>query len=190
MTKPYTRDGLKTQPGMLRLLGGTMRRTSLDDAICPVARSLDEIGDWWTLLILRDAFQGKRRFSEFQKSLGLAKNILSARLRHLTAKGIMEKRPSINRLGHYEYHLTEKGRRLRLVLIALRQWGEDNLFIEGEPMLIAHDRTNTPIARLQLINQDGRPLDFEDIVVTLGRKTATSAAYAGTKHARRPRRDR
>src|SRR5690348_11555143 len=117
-----------------------MRRTGVGDAICPVARTLDEIGDWWTLLIVRDAFQGKKRFSEFQKSLGLAKNILSARLRLLTAKGIMEKRPSVNRFGHNEYHLTDKGRRLRLVLTALRQWGEDNLFIEGEQMLVAHDR--------------------------------------------------
>jgi len=161
-----------------------MRRTSFGEAICPVARSLDEIGDWWTLLIVRDAFQGKKRFSDFQKSLGLAKNILSARLRHLTAKGIMETRPSVNRAGHSEYHLTEKGRRLRLVLIALRQWGEDNLFLENEPMLVAHDRTNKPIARLQLMNQDGRPLELEEIVVRPGRKRTTSAAYAGTKHAR------
>jgi DNA-binding HxlR family transcriptional regulator len=167
-----------------------MRRTSLGDAICPVARSLDEIGDWWTLLIVRDAFQGKKRFSEFQKSLGLAKNILSVRLRHLTATGIMEKRASVNRFGHNEYHLTEKGRRLRLVLIALRQWGEENLFGDGEPMLVAHDRTNRPIARLQLMNQDRRPLELEEIVVTPGRKRATSAAYARTKHAGGRRSDR
>jgi DNA-binding HxlR family transcriptional regulator len=167
-----------------------MKRTSFGDAICPVARSLDEIGDWWTLLIVRDAFQGKKRFSEFQKSLGLAKNILSARLRHLTAKGIMEKRPSVKRFGHSEYQLTEKGRRLRLVLIALRQWGEDSLFVEGEPMLEARDRTNRPIARLHLMNQDGRPLELEEIVVTPGRKRATSAAYARTKRARDRRSDR
>jgi DNA-binding HxlR family transcriptional regulator len=161
-----------------------MKRTSLGDAICPVARSLDEIGDWWTLLIVRDAFQGKKRFSEFQKSLGLAKNILSARLRHLTAKGIMEKRPSVDAAGRGEYYLTEKGRRLRLVLIALRQWGEDNLFAEGEQMLVAHDRADRPIARLKLINQDGRPLELEEIVVTLGRKRSTTAAHARKKHSR------
>ncbi len=161
-----------------------MRRTSLVDAICPVARSLDEIGDWWTLLIVRDAFQGKKRFSEFQKSLGLAKNILSARLRHLTAKGIMEKRPLVSRFGHNEYHLTEKGRRLRLVLTALRQWGEDNLFVEGEPMLVAHDRTNRPLARLELMNEDGRPLELGDVVVTPGRKRSTGAARARKRHSR------
>jgi DNA-binding HxlR family transcriptional regulator len=161
-----------------------MRRTSLSDAICPIARSLDEIGDWWTLLIVRDALHGKKRFSEFQKSLGLAKNILSARLRHLTAHGIMEKRASVNAGGRSEYYLTAKGRRLRLVLIALRQWGEDNLFVAGEPMMVAHDRANRPIARLQLTNQDGRPLELEEIVVTQGRKRAASAASARTKHAR------
>jgi DNA-binding HxlR family transcriptional regulator len=161
-----------------------MRRTSLGDAICPIARSLDEIGDWWTLLIVRDAFHGKKRFSEFQKSLGLAKNILSARLKHLTGNGIMEKRALVNAGGRNEYYLSEKGRRLRLVLIALRQWGEDNLFVEGEPMMVAHDRANRPIARLQLTNQDGRPLELGEILVTQGRKRAASAAYARTKHAR------
>lgn len=161
-----------------------MRRTSLGDAICPIARSLDEIGDWWTLLIVRDAFHGKKRFGEFQKSLGLAKNILSARLRHLAASGIMEKRASVNAGGRDEYYLTEKGRRLRLVLIALRQWGEDNLFVDGEPMMVAHDRSNRPIARLQLTNQDGRPLELDEVAVTQGRKRATGAAYARTRHPR------
>jgi DNA-binding HxlR family transcriptional regulator len=161
-----------------------MKRTSLGDAICPIARSLDEIGDWWTLLIVRDAFHGKRRFSEFQRSLGLAKNILSARLRHLTANGIMEKRASVNVGGRDEYYLTTKGRRLRLVLVALRQWGEENLFVEGEPMMVAHDRENRPIARFQLTNQDGRPLELDEIVVTQGRKRAASAAHPRTKRAR------
>jgi hypothetical protein len=96
----------------------------------------------------------------------------------------MEQRPSVNRSGYNECLLTDKGRRLRLVLIALRQWGEDNLFVEGEPMLVAHDRTNRPIARLQLVNEEGRPLELEEIVVTPGRTRATGAAYARTKRAR------
>jgi DNA-binding HxlR family transcriptional regulator len=142
-----------------------MRRTNLGRALCPVARSLDEIGDWWTLLIVRDAFQGARRFGEFQRGLGLAKNILSARLRKMVADGILEMRPAADGGTHNEYHLTEKGLGLRVILIALRQWGEDNLFREGEPMTVAVDRTaGEPIGRLLLTAGSGRlihPLDVE-----------------------------
>jgi DNA-binding HxlR family transcriptional regulator len=161
-----------------------MKRTSFGDALCPVARSLDEIGDWWTLLIVRDAFQGKARFSDFQTNLGLAKNILSARLRTLVMNGILEKRPSADGGARSEYHLTEKGRRLRVVLVALRQWGEDNLFAEGEPMMLAHDGTNRPIARLRLTNQDGRALEPGEIVVTQGRKRSLREAATSTRHSR------
>ena len=158
-----------------------MRRTSLDAAICPVARSLDQIGDWWTLLILRDAFAGMNRFSDFQKSLGVAKNILSARLKMLVANGILAKRESADSGAHGEYHLTEKGRRLRVVLVALRQWGEDNLFAPGEPMIVAQDRSNRPIGRLRLTDQDGRALEPEQITTTQGRKSSASALTDGRK---------
>jgi DNA-binding HxlR family transcriptional regulator len=151
-----------------------MRRTSLRDAVCPIARSLDEIGDWWTLLIIRDAFHGARRFSEFQKGLGLAKNILAQRLRHLIESGIMELRPAADGSAYSEYHLTEKGRRLRLVLVALRQWGEDNLFAADEEMTIVVEKaTGKPIGRLKLIALDGRALAPED--VTTIRRDASRA---------------
>lgn len=162
-----------------------MRRTSMGEAICPVARSLDEIGDWWTILIVRDAFHGKKRFGEFQTSLGLAKNILSVRLRKLIAHGILEKRASSDASARGEYHLTEKGRELRLVLAAIRQWGEDHLFAEGEPMMVTHDRVNRPIARLRLMDQDGRPLAPGEIIVTEGRKR-TGSRSRRTRRARGP----
>jgi DNA-binding HxlR family transcriptional regulator len=165
--------------------GRPMRRTSLSDAICPVARSLDEIGDWWTMLIIRDAFAGIKRFSDFQRSLGLAKNILSARLRTLVENGILTKQLSSAESARGEYHLTDKGRRLRVVLTALRQWGEDNLFAEGEPMTEARDPSNRPLARIRLMDQDGRPLEPEDIVITRGRKRSPHAS--STKTARRAR---
>jgi streptomycin 3"-adenylyltransferase len=136
----------------------------LRDAICPTARALDEIGDWWTLLIVRDAFNGARRFSEFQKGLGLAKNILAQRLRQLIESGIMELRPAADGSAHSEYHLTDKGRRLRVVLVALRQWGEDNLFAAGEEMTTMIEKaTGQPIGRLKLTALDGRPLAPEDV---------------------------
>lgn len=87
-----------------------VKRTRFDDSDCPVARSVDAIGDWWSLLIVRDAFDGSRRFGEFQRSLGVAKNILSARLRTLVAGGILESVPAPDGGAHNEYELTEKGR--------------------------------------------------------------------------------
>jgi DNA-binding HxlR family transcriptional regulator len=160
-----------------------MKRTRLDHAICPIARSLDEIGGWWTVLIVRQAFAGVTRFSDFQASLGLARNILSTRLKTLVAHGIFEKRPSPDGGARGEYRLTEKGRGLRVVLVALRQWGEDNLFAPGEPMMVVHDRANRPIARLRLMDQDGRPLEPEEIVVTRGRKRSAKAPSSKTRHA-------
>lgn len=147
-----------------------MRRKSTADALCPIARALDEIGDWWTMLLVRDAFQGKKRFSEFQASLGLAKNILSARLKTLVENDILRKLPSPEGSAHSEYHLTEKGRRLRLVLIAVRQWGEDHLFADGEPMMLALDPQHRKLERLELRNEDGKHLEPEEVIVMRGRK--------------------
>jgi DNA-binding HxlR family transcriptional regulator len=148
----------------------------LRGAVCPIARSLDEIGDWWTLLIVREAFRGATRFSEFEKGLGLAKNILAQRLRQLIANGIMALRPAADGGARNEYHLTEKGRRLRLVLVALRQWGEDNLFDPDEEMMVMVEKaTGQPIGRLRLAAQDGRPLEFDD-VTTVRRPTGDTGA--------------
>jgi DNA-binding HxlR family transcriptional regulator len=147
-----------------------MRRTSLKTAKCPVARTLDVVGDWWTLLIVRDALKGVRRFGEFQKNLGMAKNILSARLREMVAAGIMEMRPAEDGSAHNEYHLTEAGQRLQTVLVALRQWGEQYLFEPGEPMMMAVDRDNEqPLRRIELAARDGRALTSADVMVKEGR---------------------
>jgi DNA-binding HxlR family transcriptional regulator len=162
-----------------------MRRTNLGDALCPIARSLDEIGDWWTLLIVRDAFQGRKRFSEFQKSLGLAKNILSARLKTLVSTGILEKRPGADGNSRDEYHLTEKGRQLRVILVAIRQWGEEYLFADGEQMVVTHDPANRPIGRLRLIDQDGRRLEPEELFVTRGYKSKSRETLPKTSRARK-----
>ena len=141
-----------------------MKRKSLDTANCPIARTLDVIGDWWSLLIVRDAFLGKRRFSEFHKSLGLAKNILCMRLQKLVSHGIFEAVPSLCGSAYQEYALTEKGRRLYLVLVALRQWGESFLFKEGELDLLLVDReSGQPVKPLELRPQDGRLLGPADL---------------------------
>src|SRR3981081_1497072 len=103
-----------------------MQRKSMKAAACPMARTLDLVGEWWSLLILRDAFAGKRRFSEFQRNLGLAKNILSDRLRKLVDNKILKVVPASDGSAFHEYVLTEKGESLFTILVALRQWGEAN----------------------------------------------------------------
>src|ERR1700720_2971509 len=102
-----------------------VKRTSLECAECPIARSLDAIGDWWSLLIIRDALLGARRFGEFQRSLGLAKNILTVRLRTLVDQGILKMAPASDGSAYQEYVLTAKGRGVFPVLVALRQWSEE-----------------------------------------------------------------
>jgi DNA-binding HxlR family transcriptional regulator len=144
------------------------KRISHKDSMCGVARPLDAIGDWWSLLIIRDAFDGLRRFGEFQKSLGLAKNILSARLRNLVAHGIMDTVPAADGSPYQEYVLTQKGQGLFPLLVALRQWGEDFFFAPNEPHVTLVDRAaNLPVRRLELRAQDGRMLMAEDTVIVV-----------------------
>ncbi len=143
-----------------------VKRVSHKQSRCGVARPLDAIGDWWSLLIVRDAFDGLRRFGEFQKDLGLAKNILAARLRNLVAHGIMDTIPASDGSPYQEYVLTEKGRALFPLLVALRQWGEDFFFEPGESHVLLVDTKNgLPVRKLELRAQDGRVLGSEDTVV-------------------------
>ena len=139
-----------------------VKRVSLWDAGCPVARALDVIGDWWSLLIIRDAFDGVRRFSEFQTGLGIAKGMLATRLRDLTERGILETAPASDGTAYREYILTEKGRGLFLVVVALRQWGEDYLYRPEDRRSSLVDETGAPVARLELRAKDGRSLGWGD----------------------------
>lgn len=115
-----------------------MQRTSFSHFKCPAARALDSVGDWWSIMILRDAFQGLSRFDEFQKSLGIAPNILTRRLKHLIDEGLFERRLYQQRPARYEYLLTEKGRDFFPVLMTLFSWGsrhipeEDLAFLLGD----------------------------------------------------------
>jgi DNA-binding HxlR family transcriptional regulator len=143
-----------------------VKRTSLKEAACPVARALDAIGDWWSLLIVRDAFDEMRRFGEFQKSLGIAKGILAARLRRLVELGVLEPAPAADGSAFHEYRLTEKGRGLFLVVVGLRQWGEDHLFHPGEPRSTLVEAANgRAVGRLTLSSSGGHPLGPDNTVV-------------------------
>ena len=140
-----------------------MKRTSFEGDECPIARALDVIGDWWSLLIIRDAMLGRRRFGEFQKSLGLAKNILTARLRMLVDEGILSTAPVSDGSAYQEYILTEKGRGLFPVIVALRQWSEA---FDGHPeeiaTLLVDREKGLPVRKLELHAQDGRLLEIGD----------------------------
>ncbi|ANZ13723.1 winged helix-turn-helix transcriptional regulator [Streptomyces noursei] len=141
-------------------------RTRFDDSECPVARSVDAIGDWWSLLIVRDAFDGSRRFGEFQRSLGVAKNILTARLRTLVAGGVLESVPASDGSAYREYVLTPKGQALFPVIVALRQWGEQHFFAPDEPHSQLLDRRQGHRLRpLEVLSADGRRLNPDDTTV-------------------------
>jgi DNA-binding HxlR family transcriptional regulator len=137
-----------------------MKRKSLEKDVCPVARSLEAVGDAWSVLIIRESFAGKRRFGEFEQSLGVAKNILTVRLRKLVALGILDRAPATGGL-HREYVLTEKGRGLYLVLMALRQWGE---VCGGRADYVLVDcRDRKPVKPLAFHAHDGRELGPDDM---------------------------
>ncbi|WP_336665589.1 helix-turn-helix domain-containing protein [Enterobacter mori] len=145
-----------------------MKRTRLEESTCPVARSLDIIGDWWSLLIVRDALRGIKRFGEFQKSLGIAKNMLTTRLKLLVDEGILALQPASDGSAWQEYVLTEKGRALQTVLVALSQWGNEFLFAENECGTVLVDaEQRKPLRKLALIADDGRELTPEEIVAKL-----------------------
>ena len=134
-----------------------MKHKSLENDACPVARSLEAAGDTWSMLVVRDAFAGKRRFGEFQRSLGVAKNILTVRLRKLVALGVLEQVPAADGSAYQEYVLTEKGRGLFLVLVALGQWGC------GESEFKLVERKRGKAVRLELRSEDGRKVGLDEV---------------------------
>jgi DNA-binding HxlR family transcriptional regulator len=108
------------------------KRKSLQQDDCPVARAVDLVGDRWSMLIVRDALDGIRRFGDFQRNLGVARNILSARLSALVEDGLLAIQPASDGSAYQEYVLTPKGESLFPAIVALRQWGERHLFAAGE----------------------------------------------------------
>lgn len=136
-----------------------MPRRPINDEPCPVARAVDIVGDRWSLLIVRDAFDGTRRFGDFQRGLGMARNILSDRLRKLVEAGILETQDASDGTAYQEYVLTPQGENLFPVVVALRQWGEQHLFKRGERHSVLIDtRTGKPIPRMAPQARDGSVL--------------------------------
>lgn len=151
----------------METMGDTVaKRKSLKTDACPVARALDVIGERWSLLIVRDAFDGMRRFGEFQKSLGVAKNILADRLHTLVDEGIFTVAPASDGTAYQQYVLTPKGLGLFPVVVGLRQWSEAQLFDAGEAHSILLQRgSGLPVSKMEVQAQDGRVLQAADTVV-------------------------
>ncbi|MFF5638463.1 winged helix-turn-helix transcriptional regulator [Streptomyces sp. NPDC012825] len=127
------------------------------DPDCPVARTLDLVGDRWSLLVVRDAMDGVRSFTEFQRRTGVARNILSDRLRKLGAHGLLARQTAATG-RRLEYVLTDKGRDLFPVLLALRQWGEHHAFDPGEPHSTLVDEQGVRVPDLTPTGADGTRL--------------------------------
>lgn len=141
-----------------------MRRTSFSDMSCSIARTLEQVGDWWTLLIVREAFSGTRRFGEFQTHLGIAPNVLTQRLQGLVQHGILEAAAESENGRVLEYGLTHKGRDLFPVIVALLQWGDRHAPApEGPPVQLVDRRHGEPIEPLLVRSSDGRALQARDV---------------------------
>ncbi len=161
-------------------------RRRFDREPCSIARSLEILGDWWTLLIIRDAFLGVRRFVDFAQRLGISKNILTRRLAHLTAHGVLATVDAGVHGPRYEYELTAKGKDLFTAITVLRQWGDRWVFGPGqEPLLVVDRRTGRPLPRVKVLGEDGQPIPREAMAVVPG--PGLSAARAATPP-KRPRR--
>ncbi|EKK5418814.1 protein YtfH [Enterobacter hormaechei] len=143
-----------------------MSQKMVKEEYCPVARSVEAIGDRWSLLIVRNAFDGMTRFGDFQRSLGVARNILSDRLRKLVDADILRLQGASDGTAYQEYVLTDKGESLFPVVVALRQWGEQHLFSQGERhSLLVDRRTGKPVAFMAPAAQDGTALLHGDTEV-------------------------
>jgi DNA-binding HxlR family transcriptional regulator len=135
---------------------------------CPAAQALECVGEWWSILILRDAFQGFRRFDEFRDSLGIAPNILSRRLAHLTKSGLFERHLYSEKPARYEYVLTAKGRDFFPVVVALFAWGNRHFAAKGKALLLAERETAQPLDPIMVDAQSLAPITPETVALVAG----------------------
>ncbi|MDE1154015.1 MAG: helix-turn-helix domain-containing protein [Micavibrio sp.] len=146
-----------------------MKRKSYSQMNCPIARSLEEIGEWWSILLLRDAFHGMTRFDEFETSLGIAPNMLTKRLATLVENGLMEKRPYSAKPLRHEYILTPKGTDFYSVLLTLVSWGNRHVFDKNEQPILLSDRESGEIFEPELYNPKTlKPINSRSVKIVAG----------------------
>ncbi|QBI19069.1 transcriptional regulator [Egibacter rhizosphaerae] len=136
-----------------------MRRTRFDDAPCPVARTTDLVGDWWTPLVLRECFYGVTRFDDFCRRLGIGRNVLTQRLGRLVDEGVLERQRYEERPPRDEYLLTEKGRELFGVLAAMLAWGNAWLSSDGDLVELVDRTTGRKVDPVLVDRTTGRRID-------------------------------
>src|SRR5262249_46626110 len=136
---------------------GGMKRVSFAEMACSIAQSLEVVGEWWSLLIIRDAMFGVTRFDDFQRRLGIARNVLTQRLDHLVERGVLERVPYQDHPVRYDYRLTPAGRDLWPVLDALRQWGDRWHAPEGPPVEMEHRLCGHRVTLVLTCPECGRP---------------------------------
>jgi DNA-binding HxlR family transcriptional regulator len=145
-----------------------MERKSYEDMPCPVARSLEHVGEWWSILILRDAFYGLKRFDEFQKSLGIAPNMLTRRLKSLVDAGLLEKRSYSEHAKRYEYLLTARGKDFHPVLVALVEWGNKHFSPEGPIIQMADVETGKITTPRMFDKKTGKEMKYGNFKIVPG----------------------
>lgn len=153
-----------------------MQRKTLIHAECPIARSLERVGEWWSILIMRDALHGLRRFEEFSRSLDIAPNMLTRRLNSLVEAGLLERQPYSQRPLRYQYVPTAKGEDFRVVLMAFVAWGNRHYAPEGESVQIVERETGRPVLPVMADVADGRLVPLDQCSVQAG-----PAASAGMR---------
>ena len=145
-----------------------MKKNRIGDTQCPIARGLERVGEWWSILILRDAFAGMTRFDEFQKSLGIAPNMLTRRLNALVEAGLLERHRYSEHPPRDEYRLTTRGHDFRPVLLAMLTWGNRHFAPEGASIQIVDAVTGSVADPILVDRATGRPLLGPDYVLAPG----------------------
>ena len=145
-----------------------VQRTSFKDVTCSVAQCLDVVGEWWSLLIVRDAMLGVTRFDDFQARLGISRNILAQRLDHLVEAEILKRVPYCDHPPRSEYRLTAKGRDLWHVLMAMRQWGDRWAAPGGPPVETRHTACGHIVTVVPACSHCGEPLDARSVTAIPG----------------------
>jgi DNA-binding HxlR family transcriptional regulator len=145
-----------------------VERKSFADMRCSVAQTLEVVGEWWSMLIVRDAFLGVKRFDDFQERLGISRNILNQRLNRLIEAGVLQRTPYSEHPPRYDYRLTDKGRDLWPVLTAMRQWGDQHAAPDGPPVAMVHKRCGAVADVVLVCSSCGEPIGARDVRAVRG----------------------
>ena len=145
-----------------------MQRKSFSGMHCSVAQCLEVVGEWWSMLVVRDAFLGVSRFDQFQERLGISRNVLNQRLAGLVGAGILQKIPYSHHPPRHDYRLTSKGRDLWPVLTAIRQWGDRYAAPDGPPLKLVHRECGHVCGAVMTCSACGKPIGPEDVQAVPG----------------------